>query len=56
MATHLPKVRRVRSIRAPSLDEKKYDEENISPLKPICDNLCLLKAIAFPFKVIQEYF
>ena len=25
--------------------------ENISPLKPIRDNLCLLKAVAFPLKV-----
>ena len=49
-STNLPRVRRVRSNRAP-LDEKKYDEENLSPLKPICDNLWLLKAVAFPFKV-----
>ena len=52
MTTNLPKVRRVRSNRTP-LDEKKYDEENLSPLKPIYDNLFLLKAIAFPFKVIH---
>ena len=53
MGTHLPQVRRVRSNRAPP-EEKRYNEENISPLKPICENLCLLKAIAFPFKVRHE--
>ena len=52
---NLPQVRRVRSNRAP-LDEKKYDEENLSPLKPICDNLWLLKAVAFPFKVRKKFF
>ena len=29
----------------------KDGDESISPFKPIKDNLCLLKAIAFPLKV-----